>query len=139
MKLALFSLLILGAMLVGSEAYCPCKRTCLVRKIYIRPPCCSYRVYSYWVTACFYHGNCYGKRSSEPEMNIGFPCDFTKYDTDKDGKISEEQLMAVLHVNKSQAGDLDTAFDDADEDDDGSIDCEEFKKAHRMDARKNKG
>ena len=127
MKLPLLSLLILGVILVGSEAYCPCRTSCKIKKVYLRPQCCPSRVHYVYVTVCIKHGYCYGKRSMEPEIDIGFPCDFSKYDTDKDGKISKEELLVTLRMKQNQVGDLKRPFEDVDKNGDGGIDCGEFK------------
>ena len=127
MKLALLSLLILGTMLAGSEAYCPCDKTCTIKLVVNRPQCCPLETHIMFLPVCVKHGDCdKRKRSVEPEIDAGFPCDFAEYDTDGNGQISRDELLATLHMKKSQAVDLDRPFKVTDKDGDGGIDCGEF-------------
>ena len=74
-----------------------------------------------------------GKRSSVPEPNeasneMPLPSTFAKYDLDKDGGITLEELAKALNVMK-HAKATEKAFRRADRNGDGQIDCDEFKES----------
>ena len=120
MKLALV-LLILGTAFVASEA---CSYQCRYRWVYIRV-CGTYHCTIVLVRrlGCAYYG-CYGKRSVQPELKIGFPCNFAEYDADGNGKIDKNEFRAVVKVSNST--EVFENFKEWDKIEDGGISCREF-------------
>ena len=57
-------------------------------------------------------------------MQVGFPCNFAEYDTNKDGEIDKAEFETVLNVSDSAAA-LEV-FNTWDKNGDGVIDCAEF-------------
>ena len=57
-----------------------------------------------------------------------FPEKFENYDLDKDDAITLEELAQVINVEEHTKG-TERAFHLADENEDGKIDCSEFKNA----------
>lgn len=123
MKLGLVTLLILGAILVGSEA---CWTKCELKTVYNYPQCCPNRLHKLSVWVCIKFG-C-GKRSMGPEIEAGFPCNFTKYDVNKDGVISKEEFLKTMNMKSLQA-DMEKTLKQADKNYDGNLSCDEFKEA----------
>ncbi len=74
----------------------------------------------------------WGKRSAieEPQntVRVPFPDKFENYDLDKSGEITLEELAKAIHV-KEHTKETAKAFQLADKDGDGQIDCSEFKTA----------
>ena len=74
-----------------------------------------------------------GKRNNVPgrnenSKNMPFPSPFAKYDLDKDGGITLEELARALNVVEHAKG-TEKAFRKADRNGDGQIDCTEFKES----------
>ena len=121
MKLALVILVMLSTAFVVSEA--ACLRVCFFKKVNVLVCTrfgCGYRIrYRY---LCIYVG-C-GKRSMGSNVEIGYPCNFAEYDTNKDGQIDENEFKTALKVS-----DLDAVlenFKSWDKNGDGAISCGEF-------------
>ena len=73
----------------------------------------------------------WGKRSlTQDEKNriIPFPERFLDYDINKDGKITLEELAKATNIEEHSVG-TEKAFKEADRNQDGGIDCDEFKTA----------
>lgn len=71
----------------------------------------------------------FGKRSiQENEVKIPLPDRFDEYDLDGDSAISLEELAKATHVDAHSKAAID-AFNLADKNDDGKIDCREFNAA----------
>ena len=112
-KLSIFAILILCAMNSSVMAFCgwscglqcfPCRVVCGVR--------CSL-----------------GKRSViEPENQLPFPDKFQNYDLDKSGGITLRELAEAISVQE-HSKETEKAFNLADKNGDGEIDCNEFKAA----------
>ena len=120
MKLALV-LLFLGTAFVASEA---CIRICYWRVVYIRV-CNAYwcRLIAVRRLVCVYRG-CFGKRSTQPEIKVGFPCNFTEYDKNGNGQIDLKEFKTTLKMSNST--DLLESFKEWDKTKDGVISCSEF-------------
>ena len=73
-----------------------------------------------------------GKRSflgqNEDSNELPLPSTFAKYDQDKDGGVTLEEMAKALNVVKHAKG-TEIAFRKADRNGDGKIDCDEFKEA----------
>ena len=76
----------------------------------------------------------WGKRSflalgqNEDSNEIPLPSTFAKYDLNKDGGITLDELAKALNVAEHAKG-TEIAFRKADGNGDGQIDCDEFKEA----------
>ena len=120
MKFSLVSLLILCVTFEQAMAGCRvvCRRTCSWGR-------CSY--------GCHLRCRWSGKRNHIPGRNenskdVPFPSPFAKYDLDKDGGITLEELARALSVVE-HAKATEKAFRRADRNGDGQIDCTEFKES----------
>ena len=122
MKLALAILLILGAVAMQSEGYRR-YRVCRIKYFWIRPSCCRGRYVLIRLYYCYYTCSS-GKRSLEPPVQMGFPCNFNEYDTNGDGEISKDELKNTLSLSEEDAGKL---FETLDKNEDGSVSCEELQ------------
>ena len=120
MKLALL-LLVLGTAFMATHA---CYYRCYYRWAYVRV-CNVYwcKIIAVRRLVCGYYG-CSGKRSAEPELKIGYPCDFAEYDTSKNGKIEFKEFTAALKMSNST--DVFENFQKWDKNKDGAISCREF-------------
>jgi Ca2+-binding EF-hand superfamily protein len=65
-----------------------------------------------------------GKRSIEPNVEIGYPCNFAAYDTDNNGKIDRNEFKKALRVANST--EVWKSFKAWDKTGDGVISCGEF-------------
>ena len=120
MKLALLILFILGTAIVVSEA---CRIYCFYRTVYVRV-CNAYgcRIVAIRQRVCI-RVAC-GKRSMEPEVEVGYPCNFAEYDTNENGQIDKAEFQTALKISDSAA--VLESFNEWDEDGDGVISCDEF-------------
>ena len=102
------------------------KWVCELKKITMT--CVHYRCYSY-VYVC---NRCYYKRSlggeDKREIEIGFPCKFSDYDKNDDGKMTIGEFTSTTGLSQSNSV-LMESFKAADSDDSGDISCDEFKAA----------
>ena len=81
-----------------------------------------------WKTVCRVRCT-WGKRSIEDKkVEKPFPDRFSDYDLNGDGALTLEELAKLTHVQADSKATLE-AFHLADKNDDGKIDCEEFKTA----------
>ena len=127
-NLAVLVVFVLGSILYGStDAFC-CKRYC-----------CKY---GWWWGSGSCKRECvrcsdlcaarigYGKRSDVPK-NLAidpFPCKFDEYDADDSGGITIEEFAKALNAKVGEAQ-LGEAFQKADINKDGTINCRELSKA----------
>lgn len=118
-KLALFTILVLCTMYSTVEAH-------HCRIIFIRV-CRNGGCRIFVIRHCPSH---LGKRSlnDKPGKKVPFPDKFDNYDADKNGGITLEELAKTTKVNEN-AKLTRKAFQKADKDGDGQIDCSEFKAA----------
>ena len=121
MKLALV-LLILGTAFVASGA--ACQYRCYYRWVYVRV-CDAYLCTTVHIRRllCAYYG-CYGKRSVQAELKIGYPCNFAEYDTNGNGQIDKNEFKAIVKVSNST--EVLESFQEWDKIKDGAISCREF-------------
>ena len=123
-KLSLVSMLILCVMFQHATAKPLCYRIVCVYK--------SYGSGYIYVCARIIVLCSSGKRSflgqNEDSNEVPLPSTFAKYDQDNDGGITLEEMAKMLSVEKS-AKETVNAFRRADRNDDGKIDCDEFKEA----------
>ena len=120
-KLALV-LSILGAAFVVSEATCLCQ--CQYRWVYLWV-CTLYLCTTAHINRllCTYYG-CYGKRSVQPELQIGYPCHFAEYDASGNGEIDKSEFKAIVKVSNST--EVLENFQEWDKTKDGAISWREF-------------
>ena len=120
MKLALLILFVLGTAFVVSEA---CQNICSYRTVYVRV-CNVYwcRIIAVRRLVCVPYG-C-GKRSMQPQVEIGYPCNFTEYDTNGNGQIDKAEFQKALKTSQSAA--VLESFKEWDDNGDGVISCGEF-------------
>ena len=85
---------------------------------------CRYRCY----LRCSGGKRSISERNNDDAQRIPFPEKFGKYDLDKNGGITLEELAIAINVAKHAKG-TEEAFRQADKDGDGQINCEEFMKA----------
>ena len=119
-KLSLVSMLVLCVTI--KQAMAGCRVVCGVR--------CSWNGCSYGCgLRCSWS---WGKRNvpapNKDSKEIPFPSTFAKYDLDKNGGITLEELAEALNV-VVHAKETEKAFRKADRNGDGQIDCDEFKEA----------
>ena len=89
--------------------------------------CCPWRWRYFLIRVCFTYG-C-GKRSiSGPEVEVGLPCKFAEYDTNKDGLISKKEFYATVKMGASEPG-LAKDFARTDTNNNGGLDCNEFRES----------
>ena len=69
----------------------------------------------------------WGKRSIQDEKSTvtPFPERFLDYDINKDGKITLEELAKATNIKEHSKG-TEEAFKEADRNQDGGVDCDEF-------------
>ena len=117
--LSIFTLLILCTMYSNVMARCrwACWRSCY--------PFYPYGCRVYCGVRCTW-----GKRSvsDEQQNQLPFPNKFENYDLDKNGGITLEELAQAIRVDEHVKETVE-AFKRADKNDDGQIDCSEFKHA----------
>ena len=120
MKLVLVILVMLSTAFVVSEA--TCVRYCYLKRVYVLScwPCRYVPRYRY---VCTYYGYC-GKRSTQPNIEVGYPCNFAQYDTNKNGKIDPREFKTALRMQDSAS--LQKLFKRWDKNGDGMINCREF-------------
>ena len=120
MKVGLLFLFILGTAFVVSEA---CQITCFYKTVYLRV-CNAYwcRIIAVRRLVCVRYG-C-GKRSLQPAVEIGYPCNFTEYDTNGNGQIDKAEFQKALKTSNSAA--VLESFKEWDDNGDGVISCGEF-------------
>ena len=130
MKLAIVTLLVLALVgMVRSGGLCH-KRKCEVKTVYLYPQCCAEKLHSLAVRFCYWSWHYCGRKRSNTEQRpteVGFPCDFRKYDTNEDRSISLQEFTAVTELPKESAQSI---FKDADKNDDGGITCDELMKSN---------
>ena len=99
---------------------------------------CWYVCYTYCPGGAYCYRVCYrrctGKRSLTPQdkgvVEARWPCKFSEYDKDNDGKITRQEFAAAIHVKpKEDPINFLEAFKSADTDKNSTIDCNEFIKA----------
>ena len=125
MKLAILTLFVLAVAGMASGRFCY-RRTCAVRTVYFYPECCPSLLHRLAVRYCYTAWHFCGRKRSvakQNEVEIGFPCNFTKYDTNNDKSISFEEFMAATELPEATAQEI---FKMADKNKNGGIDCKEF-------------
>ena len=120
MKLALLILFILGTAFVVSEA---CQSYRVYKTVYVRV-CNAYWCKTIPVTRWVWVYIGCGKRSMQPQVEIGYPCNFTEYDTNGNGQIDKAEFQTALKISHSAA--VLESFKQWDDNGDGVISCDEF-------------
>ena len=122
-KLSLVSMLVLCVMFQHAASY-RCWRCirCGRRTIWGR---CWYYCY---VTYCCSWGKRGIERPNEESKEIPLPSTFGEYDLNKDGGVTLEELAKALKVKEHAEG-TEAAFQKADKNKDGQLNCEEFQES----------